>query len=97
MSKPKPLPTPKPPTAPEPRSSERRMYDTPGAAKYLGNATATLERWRLQGIGPRWFRVGPKNVRYLESDLDAFLIAGYRTSTSDRCEEAPRISNTPQA
>src|SRR5258708_397500 len=82
MSKhPKPLPTPK--QHEPPPNSERTVFDTAGAAKYLGNSAVTLERWRCFGIGPKWFKVGPKNVRYLQSDLDAFILVGYRTSTSD--------------
>lgn len=34
---------------------------------------ATVERWAAQGIGPQPIRLGPRLVRYLRSDVDAWL------------------------
>lgn len=43
------------------------------AAGYLGVSAATLRSWRCMGEGPIYVRLG-RSVRYLQSDLDAFLI-----------------------
>ena len=51
-------------------------------AKILGVSVRTLERWRYEGCGPRFCRVGG-GVRYLEEDLLAFVEQGRRKSTSD--------------
>ncbi|HNU82688.1 MAG TPA: helix-turn-helix domain-containing protein [Thermoanaerobaculia bacterium] len=53
------------------------------AAEYLRLAPRTLERWRIQGIGPRFFKVGGRRVVYSVEELRQFLAAGERTSTSD--------------
>lgn len=51
------------------------------AARRLGMKVSTLRRWRWQGIGPVFCRIGAA-VRYDPSDLDAFITAGRRASTS---------------
>jgi predicted DNA-binding transcriptional regulator AlpA len=61
----------------------RRVLRTPEAAEYLGVATATLEKQRIKGGGPRFIKIGPKLVGYTIEDLDAHIEAGRRTSTSD--------------
>lgn len=52
------------------------------AAKLLTVKPKTLDRWRWLGGGPKFYKVG-RLVRYKRSDLEAFLAAGERTSTSD--------------
>lgn len=42
------------------------------AAAQLQVAERTLRRWRIEGTGPRWHRVG-KQIRYSQADLDAWL------------------------
>lgn len=49
---------------------------TKAAAKRLGISHQTLEKWRSQNRGPRFFKVGSKSIRYRQSDLDAFLSDG---------------------
>jgi predicted DNA-binding transcriptional regulator AlpA len=56
---------------------------TPQAAAYVGLSTSTLEKFRLTGNGPAYQKAGPKIVVYRVEDLDAWLSAGRRTSTSD--------------
>ena len=53
------------------------LYDEDAAGKYIGGAlspisTRTLQRWRLEGVGPTYVKLG-RLVRYRQSDLDAFL------------------------
>lgn len=57
------------------------MLDTKKAANYLGLSVATLEAWRTRGGGPVFLKLG-KAVRYRIADLESFLNARARTSTS---------------
>jgi Helix-turn-helix domain len=62
------------------------LHTTLSAGRYLGGVrpipTRTLERWRQTGEGPRFIRLG-RQVRYRQSDLDAWLESRVRSSTSD--------------
>jgi hypothetical protein len=60
---------------------------TPAAAEYVGLAASTLEKFRLTGEGPVYYKSGPKIVLYETPDLDAWLHARRRTSTSDAGSE----------
>ena len=42
----------------------------------------TLERWRVEGSGPAFVKAGRK-VLYRTVDVDDWLLANQRTSTSD--------------
>jgi predicted DNA-binding transcriptional regulator AlpA len=85
-----------PPVPPEqafPFPVQRRVLRTPDAALYLALTASTLEKMRLTGAGPRFIRLGVRAVGYTIGDLDAFIDAGRRSSTSDtgtrpsrRCE-----------
>ncbi len=48
----------------------------------LNVKVATLRRWRWAGKGPRFLKIGGA-VRYDPADLQAFIEAGRRRSTSD--------------
>ncbi len=56
---------------------------TPEAAKYVALAESTLTKMRLTGDGPRFVKLGPRAVGYRRADLDSWLEAGVRRSTSD--------------
>ena len=60
-----------------------RVLRTPDAAQYLGLTASTLEKMRLSGNGPRFIRLGARAVGYTIGDLDSFIEAGRRFSTSD--------------
>lgn len=61
---------------------KQTLVTTPQAAEYLGNLKPnTLEIWRIRGEGPRYRKIG-RLVRYAVSDLDAYLEAQTRCSTS---------------
>lgn len=67
-------------------STLNTLYDEKNAAKYLGGQASpisvrTLQRWRLEGHGPRFIKIG-RLVRYRQSDLDAFIEAKCFSSTS---------------
>ncbi len=57
------------------------------AARVLGLSVTTLRRWRWSGRGVRFVKIGTA-VRYDPQDLQAFIEAGRRTSTSDTGHEA---------
>lgn len=60
------------------------LVTTPQAAEYLGNLRPnTLEIWRIQGTGPVYKKCG-RLVRYSVADLDAYLEAQTRRSTSQK-------------
>lgn len=61
----------------------RQMLRTRDAARYLGIAESTAEKLRLTGGGPRFIKLG-KSVVYDPGDLDAWLEANKRRSTTDR-------------
>ena len=58
-------------------------YMTPyEAAEYLRSSPSMLAKRRLFGGGPVFVRIG-KAVRYRRSDLDAWMAATARRSTSE--------------
>jgi hypothetical protein len=52
------------------------------AAALLKVSVKTLQGWRCRGGGPRFVKIG-RSVRYQLADLDAFVQAAVRSSTSD--------------
>ena len=65
---------------------------TTDAAAYCGLSRRTLEKLRLTGGGPGFLKIG-RAVVYSTDDLDAWLSAHRRRTTSDN-GEAPE-SRTP--
>ena len=62
-------------------------YRPPAAGEYLGGvATSTLAKWRIAGTGPRYSKLGPRLIVYDERDLDEWLDARKRNSTSETIE-----------
>lgn len=45
--------------------------DTAEAARVLGKRANTLEHWRSEGRGPRYYRIA-RAVRYKRADLEAW-------------------------
>lgn len=61
------------------------LLTTVQAAQYLALSSKTLERFRLDGTGPTFLKLGPgkrARVRYAKADLDAWLAANRFTSTA---------------
>jgi excisionase family DNA binding protein len=52
------------------------------AASQLGLSASTLNKWRTQGRGPRFVKLG-RTVCYRLSDLEAWLQDQVRSSTSE--------------
>jgi len=53
------------------------------AALALRLSERTLERWRVQGTGPRFVRLN-HSIRYRQQDLDAHVAARVVSSTSQK-------------
>lgn len=65
----------------------QRRLRTPEAAKYCGLSASTFEKLRLTGNGPVYSKAGPKIVVYRIEDLELWLDANRRRSTSDTADE----------
>lgn len=68
-------------------------FDTAKAAAYLGCSPRTLEKRRQTGDGPVFLKLG-RSVVYMRSDLDKWLRACRRVSTSDQGPESGNNSPT---
>jgi predicted DNA-binding transcriptional regulator AlpA len=66
---------------------ERRRLRTHQAAPYVGLTKSTLAKMRIRGDGPPYMKVGPRVVIYDQDELDAWLAARSRRSTSQPTEE----------
>ena len=67
----------------KPTSLEQRGYLCEAdAANFVGAKASTLRAWRVKGRGPRYYKIGGK-IFYRESDLEAWIEAQVRGSTSD--------------
>ena len=64
------------------RAPDDAMLAAADAAKYLGLALQTLAKMRLSGGSPAYFKLG-RRVLYKRADLDAWVAARRRRSTSD--------------
>lgn len=69
--------------------TDKRMMQTVEAAAYCGSSASTFEKLRLTGGGPRYVKLG-RRVVYDPADLDSWLAAHRRTSTS---QQAPAPSD----
>ena len=58
------------------------------AATLLRVTVKAVQGWRYRGGGPRFVKVG-RCVRYRLEDLQAFVLAALRSSTSDPGPPAP--------
>jgi hypothetical protein len=63
--------------------NQEDFIDTSKAAKILGIKKGTLEVWRHQGKGPKFYKFG-RSVRYYKPGLCVYFSRSCRSSTSDR-------------
>jgi predicted DNA-binding transcriptional regulator AlpA len=49
-----------------------KLIDSKQLADYLGAQVATVEGWRVKGVGPRYIKV-QRLVRYRTKDVDQWL------------------------
>lgn len=66
------------------------MIDTIEAARVLGVSAQTLYRWRKDGGGPPWYRVGDRHVRYKPEEVLAWNEARVRRGEPKIAPEAPQ-------
>ena len=59
-----------------------RQFRAPEAAEYVRLSASTLAKMRGRGDGPQYCKAGPRIVVYREDDLDSWLRARSRHSTS---------------
>jgi predicted DNA-binding transcriptional regulator AlpA len=62
---------------------EQRLLRPPEAAPYIGLSVSTLAKQRLRGDGPKFVRLSPRAIGYLQADLDEWLVAKRCSSTSE--------------
>jgi hypothetical protein len=60
------------------------------AAFYLRVSRRSLQRWRYEGGGPAFYRLGPRRLAYKRKDLDNWATAGRAFSTSETTERGAR-------
>lgn len=61
---------------------QNQLYPPDRVSEMLCIAPATLRKWRWEGKGPKFIKVGRK-VAYREADITAFIDGQIRRSTSD--------------
>lgn len=61
---------------------------TDEAARYLGMARSTLEKWRVYGNGPPFMKIGNR-ITYQIRDLESWLEAHRYTSTKQYPMDPP--------
>jgi predicted DNA-binding transcriptional regulator AlpA len=59
------------------------LFRPPKAAAYVGLSVSTLAKQRLRGDGPKFIRLSPRAIGYLQGDLDEWLAAKRCLSTSE--------------
>jgi len=53
------------------------------AADYIGLSVRTLARYRAEGVGPRWLRIG-RSVQYVRTSVDDWLLSQEQTPVRSR-------------
>ncbi len=72
----------------KPESDWPRFVRTPEAARLLDLSPRTLEKHRCEGTGPVYRKLGGRVV-YSVADLEAWVRASARQSTSERATAVP--------
>lgn len=57
-------------------SPASQLLDTSQVSSLLNLRAATLKKWRVLGIGPKYLRVGRRAVRYRLADVKRFIADG---------------------
>lgn len=63
---------------------------TKQAAEALNVSCSLLEKLRVSGDGPPYYKIGPRRVLYARKDLDDWISARRRQSTSESGDPSPR-------
>ena len=62
---------------------DQRLLRPPEAAPYIGLSVSTLAKQRLRGDGPKFVRLSPRAIGYLQADLDEWISSRRCSSTSE--------------
>jgi len=57
------------------------LIDSKIVARMLGVSTKTIERWRLEGIGPQYVKLSKRVVRYKVQDVSDYVNGNIRRNT----------------
>ncbi|NOC91929.1 AlpA family transcriptional regulator [Ruegeria sp. HKCCD6604] len=57
-------------------TKDTSLLTTKQAARLLRLSPQTLEKWRTQGVGPNFVKLGNKSVRYCSHAIEAFIDGG---------------------
>lgn len=61
---------------------QNQLYQPNIVSEMLCVSAATLRKWRWEGKGPKFVKIGRKVV-YRQSDIDDYVQSQIRSSTSD--------------
>lgn len=64
------------------------IYTPKEAAAFLKVSEKTLEGWRSAEVGPQFYRMGSRRVRYFKSDLEAWVKSKEADKTT---KKAPKL------
>ena len=53
------------------------------AADFIGHSVRTLQKWRVNGGGPRYIRISSRSIRYRRKDLIEWIEARSCSHTSE--------------
>lgn len=67
----------------KPTNGSDKLYPPEEAAEMLGIASQTLAHWRVRGIGPRYYVLNSRCIRYSLSDIQAWLDDRVQGSTAE--------------
>jgi len=67
----------------EPTIDTDAIFTTKQAAEYLRLSQQTLETWRHKGIGPPYYKIGNRSIRYSRNDLWRYVTRNKKNSTID--------------
>lgn len=73
---------------PQPLTSAAEILTAAEVAEITKVPVGTLKAWRHYRQGPRSFKLGDRIVRYLRSDVDAWLAEQYETTERPTPREA---------
>lgn len=64
------------------KHTDEKLLNEQQAAEYLEFTPRALQMWRHKGNGPKYVKISSRAVRYRKRDLDEWIEAHVRTSTS---------------
>ena len=64
-------------------TNNQTILRPPLAATYVGLSMSTLAKQRLRGDGPKFVRLSPRTIGYLQADLDEWLTSKRFLSTCE--------------